>query len=162
MSDQTNCSFFQLSLCGRGVWCHVCGPVHVRCSGLKRSKDWVPCFTCIKCLDNSSTGLTQQFTSLSLYTNSATTGLTQQLESLILNLGEGMDVKTDMITSQTKMGTNVYYRCIRTRFILSNHLPETTRNSFGNLLTEFFNNVTEERTNDTKWLNFLCAPKLCL
>ena len=55
MSDQTNCSVCQKRLNKNGIWCGLCGYVHVKCSGLKCRKDWTREFVCTHCVPTSTT-----------------------------------------------------------------------------------------------------------
>ena len=77
MSEQTNCSQCSGHLRGGGVWCSSCGYVHVRCSGLAKSADWIIGFVCRACAE---TGLTQQVAQLTIQDEH--TGLSQQLAQL--------------------------------------------------------------------------------
>ena len=63
----------------QGLWCHLCGYVHVMCSGLPSPKKWTSDFICKKRQD-SHTGLTQGKDALKIdtrYENDVSSGLTQ-------------------------------------------------------------------------------------
>ena len=77
MSEQTNFSLFSGHLRGGAVWCSSCGYVHVRCSGLAKSADWIIGFVCRTCAE---TGLTQHVAQLTIQDEH--TGLSQQLAQL--------------------------------------------------------------------------------
>ena len=68
MADQTHCFICTKHLHGGGVYCYECEKyMHVKCSGLARSKDHVPGFVCINCHNktakaNPSTPLIDQLT----------------------------------------------------------------------------------------------------
>ena len=50
MSTQSNCAQCNKPLHKNGVWCGICGYIHVKCSGLARGKDWTTDFICMHCL----------------------------------------------------------------------------------------------------------------
>ena len=73
-SLQRACSQCKKSLCGGGIWCAICGYVHVKCSGLLAKKNWYPDFVCSRCSEpdigqEGSSGLSQALQGLSLDDN---------------------------------------------------------------------------------------------
>ena len=60
MSSQTHCSICTNHLRNHGIWCTICGYIHVKCSGLPSRKDWFSDFVCPRCV--ASTGIEQSRT----------------------------------------------------------------------------------------------------
>ena len=60
MSDQKDCSICNKPLRKQGVWCCICGYVHVKCSGLSTSREWTQDFVCQHCIRPSSENGTTQ------------------------------------------------------------------------------------------------------
>ena len=51
--DQTHCSVCSKHLRGEGVWCSICGFVHLKHTPLPSSKHWKPGLICNRCLPDS-------------------------------------------------------------------------------------------------------------
>lgn len=111
---QTHCSYCERHLRGGGVWCTMCGYIHVCCSGLASSHDHTEDFVCQHCAaidhslsgnepvnssqiehgDSSHSGLTQPFQDLSigahnssqiLLEGSSRSNLNQPMQELVIN-----------------------------------------------------------------------------
>ena len=59
MSSQTHCSICNNHLRNHGIWCTICGYIHLKCSGLSTEKDWFSNFVCPRCHQPDNTGRTE-------------------------------------------------------------------------------------------------------
>ena len=153
--EQTHCSVCSKRLRGGGVWCSICGFVHLKHTPLPSSKHWKPGLICNRCLPDSvvlADDIPPQDLTL--------TGSAPEHQSSGLSQLMG-DLRIENVPPDSEASTYLR-KLFSARVPILKRVPKGARVKLACLYSEVINDISKHPDENSNWLKLMSIPAHCL